>query len=103
MQCLDDHHHYRLGNFEATEPEQELKFINKKPESEGSTTLVTVHDGTTNEEVLKMLIHRCGELNKKFPSRENSIAITKMEEALMWFEKRTANRVARGVEGQHKA
>jgi len=26
-----------------------------------------------------------------------------MEEAMMWFENRTAERKARGVEGQHKA
>lgn len=103
MQCLDDHHHYKLNNFENTGTDQELKFINKKPVVEGSSEMTTVHDGTTNEEVLKVLLHRCGELNKKFPCRENSIAITKMEEALMWFERRTANRVARGVEGQHKA
>lgn len=103
MQCLDDHHHYVLKSFENPEEKQELRFINKKPLAEGSSELQTVHDGTTNEEVLKMLIHRTGELAKKFPCRENSLAITKMEEALMWFEKRTANRVARGVEGQHKA
>lgn len=103
MHCLDDHHHYELDFFEDSQIKQELKFINKKPASEGSSDLVTVHDGTTNEEVLKMLLHRCGELNKKFPCRENSIAITKMEEALMWFERRTANRQARGVEGKHSA
>lgn len=33
----------------------------------------------------------------------STLAITKMEEALMWFENRTAERKARGVEGQNKA
>ena len=37
--------------------------------------------------------------NKKFPCRENSIAITKLDEALMWLEKRKKDRVKRGVEG----
>jgi hypothetical protein len=41
-------------------------------------------------------------LNKNFPCRENSIAITRLEEALMWLDKRTANRDARGVEGFNK-
>jgi hypothetical protein len=36
----------------------------------------------------------------KFPCRENAISITKIEEALMWQEKRTKDRLARGVEGK---
>jgi len=42
------------------------------------------------------------ELNAKFPCRENSITITKLEEALMWQEKRTQNRTKRGVEGKNE-
>jgi hypothetical protein len=38
-------------------------------------------------------------LNKKFPCRENALAITKLEEALMWLDKRRQDRVAREVEG----
>jgi hypothetical protein len=37
--------------------------------------------------------------NKKFACRENAIAITKLEEALMWLEERTRGREERGVEG----
>ena len=39
-------------------------------------------------------------LNAKFPCRENSMTITKLDEALMWQEKRTKDREARGVEGK---
>lgn len=39
-------------------------------------------------------------LNKKFPCRENAMTITKLDEALMWQEKRTADRKDRGVEGK---
>ena len=42
-------------------------------------------------------------LNKNFPCRENSMAITKLDEALMWLEKRKADRIAREVEGFNKA
>ena len=59
-------------------------------------------NGVTNEALLAILIDRTEQLNKLYPCRENSIAITKMQEALMWFEKRTADRLARGVEGQSK-
>lgn len=39
----------------------------------------------------------------KFACRENAIALTKLEEALMWLDKRTADREAREVEGTHRA
>lgn len=42
-------------------------------------------------------------LNKKFPCRENSIAITKLEESVMWLDKRKQDRVSRHVEGYSKA
>lgn len=41
-------------------------------------------------------------LNKKFPCRENSLAITKLEEAMMWLRERTRDREARGVEGTNQ-
>ena len=37
----------------------------------------------------------------KFKCRENSMAITKLDEALMWLNKRTADRESRQVEGTH--
>lgn len=35
----------------------------------------------------------------QFACRENAIALTKLQEAMMWLQKRTRDRVARGVEG----
>ena len=37
----------------------------------------------------------------KFSCSENAIAITKLEEALLWLNKRTTDREARKVEGTH--
>jgi hypothetical protein len=39
----------------------------------------------------------------KFRCRENSLAITKLEEALHWLDHRTAAREERQVEGTHEA
>lgn len=39
--------------------------------------------------------------DSKFKCRENAIAITKIEEALLWLDKRTRDREARNVEGTH--
>lgn len=41
-------------------------------------------------------------LNKKFPCRQNSLAITKIEEALHWLNDRRNDRTKRGVEGFDK-
>lgn len=37
----------------------------------------------------------------KYACRENALALTALEEALMWLQKRTRDRLARGVEGTH--
>ena len=100
MIVKDEGHVYELQNLES-DSFQVLQFVKKQPVSEGSSQLETVIVGTTNEEVLKVLIHRLTNLNTKFPCRENSIVITKLEESLMWLEKRTVDRKARGVEGTH--
>lgn len=49
--------------------------------------------GTTNEEVLEMLLHRTKILEAEFPCVENKVAIIHMEEALVSFRKR-AKRLA---------
>ena len=98
MTIVTTGHLYYLNNFEGP-GNQSIQFIEKKPESEGSTKLITVNDGTTNEEVLAMMIDRMIYLQNKFPCRENAIVITKLEESLMWLNKRTSDRKARNVEG----
>lgn len=100
MSVNDAGHDYELHNM--GEGTQRLLFIKKEPVSEGSTEMHTVQEGTTNEAVLQMLIHRMKWLNERMPCRENSIVITKLEESLMWLEQRTAERNARGVEGTHQ-
>lgn len=41
-------------------------------------------------------------LNEAFPCRENSLTITKIEEAIHWQEARTKDRVRRSVEGKNE-
>jgi hypothetical protein len=107
MNVLIPGHRYELANHEKNiaELNQRLQFIQKEPDTESGLAgaLKTVHDGTTNEEVLAVLIDRMNSLQAKFPCRENAIVTTKLEECLMWLEKRTATRKARNVEGRHLA
>ncbi len=106
MKTLTAGHRYELENFEAKDqPGQVVQFIEKRVTGENEPAvagqLITIHDGTTNEEVIRMLVDRMNSLQAKFPCRENAIATTHLETALLWLEKRTADRVARGVEGKH--
>lgn len=43
------------------------------------------------------------EFNKAFPCRENSMIITKLDEALLWSIKRKIDREKRSVEGKNTA
>lgn len=97
-------HLYELENFvDKLHTGQALQFIHKEADFDDASVLRTVSDGTTNEEVLKVLIDRMEFLQKKFPCKANAMVITKLEESLMWLNKRTADRVERDVEGSHKA
>lgn len=104
MKVYVEGHRYELSNFEATkEPGQVIQFIQKTPIGGTDGELRTVADGTTNEEVLEMLIDRISYLQAKFPCKENACCITHLQEGLMWLEKRTKDRVKRNVEGKHLA
>lgn len=103
MKVMTPGHRYELANFDQdiAELNQVLQFIQKEPDPhDPEGRMLTVKDGTTNEEVLRVLIDRLKCQNAKVPCRENSIVTTKLEECLMWLEKRTADRRSRGVEGK---
>lgn len=57
-------------------------------------------NGIANEDALGMVLKRleCFQ-ESEYKCRENAIAITKIEEALMWLRRRTNKRVIRNVEG----
>lgn len=60
-------------------------------------------NGITHEVLLAVVIDRLqGFQSGPYKNRENAVALTKLEEALMWLHKRTRDREARGVEGTHK-
>ncbi len=112
METLTPGHKYKLNNFE-NKGTQTIQFIEKIAFKEikdipgqssypqvTDDSLITINEGTTNEEVLVMLIDRMNYLQAKFPCRENALVITKLEESLMWLLKRTEDRIKRNVEGK---
>ena len=60
----------------------------------------SVIPGITDEQLLICMIDRQNRLNSRFPSREGSIVVTKLEEALMWKEARSRERDSRNVLGK---
>jgi hypothetical protein len=57
-------------------------------------------NGITGEALLAIEIDRLrGFQDGPFRCRENAIALTHFEEGLMWLQKRTRDRIKRGVEG----
>jgi hypothetical protein len=60
-------------------------------------------NGITQEALLAIVIDRLRSFQAgPFSCRENAIALTKCEEALMWLQRRTVARIRRGVEGTNQ-
>ena len=72
-----------------------LQFINRE-KIEGQ--FVTVVEGTTDEELLNVLINRTESFQKFFPCVENERALVGLRSALSCFNERTSNRVQKEVE-----
>jgi hypothetical protein len=57
-------------------------------------------NGVCNEDLIAMVICRLEHFQRsEYSSRDNAMAITKLEEAMLWLRKRTIGRENRGVEG----
>ncbi len=60
-------------------------------------------NGITQEALLAITIDRLRSFQSgPYSCRENAIALTHCEEALMWLQRRTVARIKRGVEGTHE-
>ena len=93
-------HHFVVAGVTANhEPVGVLATVNFQ---EGPIKEVGVN-GVCNEDLIAMVICRLENFQKgDFSSRDNAMAITKLEEALLWLRKRTIGRENRGVEGTSK-
>lgn len=89
MTVIDEGHQYELSSFGRNPDEEQRQPI--KVDFMKRVDGNCVMQGTTNEDVLVMLIDRMKYLQAKLPCRENALVITKLEESLMWLERRTAN------------
>lgn len=89
-------HHYEVTGFEEAEQDSgtlSIHFQNGPIKEHGV-------NGITQEVLITICIDRLRSFQAgQYKCRENAIALTHLEDALMWLQKRTRDRMARGVEG----
>lgn len=91
-------HFYTVETTDASKPIQLLGQVQfqKGPIKEAGV------NGVMNEDLIAMVIDRLNSFQEsQFKCRENAIAITKLEETLLWLGKRTMDREHRNVEGTY--
>lgn len=89
------HHEYSISSQDSSEELTRISFQNGPIKEAGI-------NGCHNEDLIAIVIDRLQSFQQsQFVCRENAIAITKLEEALLWLGKRTKDREKRGVEGTH--
>lgn len=93
-------HHFRVQTV-ANDSDQLVGILGEVDFQKGPVKEAGIN-GVMNEDVLGMVLTRLEHFQKtQFACRENAVAITKIEEALMWLRRRTTAREQRGIEGTH--
>lgn len=88
------HHHYKVHGGDA--PETDIVFQN------GPIAEVGVN-GLTHEALLAIVADRLRSFQSgPYACRHNALALTAIEEAQNWLNRRTIERTQRGVEGTHQ-
>lgn len=98
-------HHYEIALTEG-------KMSNFIISAEGTALLIPFQNGPikesgvngiSGEALIAIVIDRLRSFQAgPFACRDNAVALTKLEEAMMWLQKRTRDRLARGVEGTNQ-
>jgi len=91
-----------------TELNEDLKYL---VSVEGNRLSANIQDGPIDSvgvngiqvtDLLDYIKEVYKSLNSAYPCRENSLTITKIEEAIHWQDARTKDRESRGVEGKNE-
>lgn len=91
-------HFYTVQTTDQTKP---IYLVGQVKFQKGAIQEVGIN-GVMNEDLIAMVIDRLQSFQEsEYKCRENAVAITKLEESLMWLRKRTQDREDRGVEGTH--
>ncbi len=93
-------HEYEVSSADGKKVAGVISFIQKKPNNKG--VLELIKNGTSTEEVIKVLIDRVEFLDTKVSGKHNKKIVKLLKEALTELEARTADRVKRGVVGTNQ-
>lgn len=94
-------HHYRVEPITDTHPQGAINPFDIR--FQNGPILESGVNGVSNEALLAIVEDRLqGFQSGPYACRENAVALTKIQEAMMWLQKRTRDRLARGVEGTHE-
>jgi len=102
-------HHYKLTGFN-TKTNASDPFTERHGQPAEHATIIFQNgpikefgvNGVTQEALLAICIDRLKSFQEgPYKCRVNAIALTKLEEAMLWLQKRTHDRMRRGVEGTH--
>jgi hypothetical protein len=89
-------HHFKVLTSDLEQVLAEVNFQN-------GPILEAGINGVMNEDLIAMVIVRLKAFqDSPFHCKENAMAITKLEETLLWLRKRTMGREQKGIEGTHK-
>lgn len=103
MKIIEPGHYYILDNFESTEGVvQSLRFVQKVPVRTDGTVLKIKSTGTTNKDVITVMIDRMEYLQEKMPCEENLGVIDHLKSVMALLDQRTRDRKLRGVEGTNE-
>lgn len=101
-------HHYRIRGFDteknpsSSDPQGFKSSFSSLPIifQNGPIQEAGGVNGISQEALLAIVIDRLRSFQAgQYSCRENAVALTHLDTALMWLQKRTRDRVARGVEG----
>jgi len=97
-------HHYRISQVPNTQRESDhLAWNPHEICFQDGPILENGVNGISNEALLAIVEDRLlGFQSSQYACRENAVALTKLQEAMMWLQKRTRDRMARGVEGTNQ-
>lgn len=103
-------HHYQITGFN-TQTNASDPFMERYGQPAAHSTILFQNgpigefgvNGITNEVLLAIVLDRLKSFQAgPFSTRENSLAITNIEQGLLWLQKRTLDRMKRGVEGTNQ-
>ena len=116
IEVIDDegaggaNHHYHITGFD-TGSNPSCPFMDRYGKPADHATILFQNgpikesgvNGITQEVLLAICIDRLKSFqNGPYSCRENALALTKLEEAVMWLNSRTQRRVVDGTEGTHR-